>query len=264
MIDFDVLFIKYIEDWMEENEGELTAEEMESQMGEKYEEWKNTPCSDCGGVSPYQYLQKIQDPEMLMRLLMEVAPDASSLLMDRIVEVGCEKELTQVVCGDFDAETKVLALNLLKEGDCAIPYTECIKFMADKNCEEGLRELAVELLTENANEVKSYLFAMLKYADLELKGLIAEVLMNADKDDRTVELLIELFESGNNYSLYAGFMAKYNDDRFAPSLYKAIDTCNYADYLEIRNAIEALGGMVDDDYRDFSSDPTWQALKNLK
>lgn len=264
MIDFDILFIKYAQDWMDEHEDEMTPEEMEDHMEELYEEWKVTPCADTGGLSPYDYLQNINDPEMLMRLLIEVAPDANTLLLDRIVEVGCEKELNNIVCGDFDSETKMLALNLLQESDGKIPFEECIKFMADKNCDEGLRELSVEILTAYANDVKSYMFALIPHADIELKGLIVEVLMNADKDERTAKLLIELFETKTNYSLYAGFMAKYNDESFAPALYKALDTCNYVDYLEIRNAIEALGGMVDDDYRDFSSDPTWQALKNLK
>ena len=90
MIDFDILFIKYAQDWMDEHEDEMTPEEMEDHMEELYEEWKVTPCADTGGLSPYDYLQNINDPEMLMRLLIEVAPDANTLLLDRIVEVGCE------------------------------------------------------------------------------------------------------------------------------------------------------------------------------
>ena len=44
-------------------------------------------------------------------------------------------------------------------------------------------------------------------------------------------------------------------------LYRALDNCNYAEYIEIKNAIERLGGIVDD-ARDFSDDPTYILIKS--
>ena len=38
---------------------------------------------------------------------------------------------------------------------------------------------------------------------------------------------------------------------------------NYLDYIEIVNAIEALGGEVDDS-RDFSGDPYYESLRTVK
>ena len=73
-----------------------------------------------------------------------------------------------------------------------------------------------------------------------------------------------MFKNGNNVPLYAGFIGKYGDERAMTYLYPALDNCNYVDFTEIRNAIEQLGGTVDDEYRDFSSDPYYKALKNLK
>ena len=94
--------------------------------------------------------------------------------------------------------------------------------------------------------------------------LIAEILVGAEKDERTYALLEDLFKNGNNVSLYAGFIGKYGDERAMEYLYKALDDCNYADFIEIRSAIEDLGGTVDDEFRDFSSDPYYKALKNIK
>ena len=44
-------------------------------------------------------------------------------------------------------------------------------------------------------------------------------------------------------------------------LYRALDTASYADYIEIRNAIESLGGVVDDQLRDFTDDEEYKAIK---
>lgn len=266
MIDFDKSFDNYLKKWYEEKKDSMTMDEMEEYMPSLYEEWQNAPNSELDGVSPKAYFDQIKDSKSAIDMLVDFGSDGNvpALLLDKIVELGCEKELCALICGDYSAEIKIQALNLLQECGAKIPTEDCVKIMADKTADEGLRELCVEILQSQANEVKNYLFAMIPYADYELKGLIVEILLEADYDERTSNLLIDLFENYDNKALYAGFMGKYGDENFAPVLYKALDGCNYADYMEIRNAIEQLGGTVDDDYRDFSSDPYYMALKNVK
>ena len=46
-------------------------------------------------------------------------------------------------------------------------------------------------------------------------------------------------------------------------MYPALDDCNYLEFIEIRNAIETMGGVVDDSYRDFSDDEYYKAIKHL-
>lgn len=124
--------------------------------------------------------------------------------------------------------------------------------------------MAVEILSECADKVKDKLIAGINGADFDTKTLIAEVLIRASKDEKTFALLKELFESGKNTALFAGYLGKYGDERAAAMLYKALDKCNYLEFTEIRNAIEVLGGVVDDEYRDFTDDEYYKAIKNLK
>jgi HEAT repeat protein len=188
----------------------------------------------------------------------------SALLLDRIVELDCVEQLKSLIEGDYSAEVKIQAINLLLETGAGHPVEKYVQILCDANEDEGLKELCVETLTTMPNEVSALLYPLIPTADYTLKGLIAEILVGAEKDERIYELLQDLFENGNNVSLYAGFIAKYGDERAMTYLYKALDNCNYADYTEIRNAIESLGGTVDDEYRDFSSDPYYKALKNIK
>lgn len=118
-------------------------------------------------------------------------------------------------------------------------------------------------MAERADLAADLLFPLIDGADLTRKTLIAEILVNAPKDERTYKLLTELFLNGGNVPLYAGYLGKYGDERAAAMLYRALDDCNYLEYLEIKNAIERMGGIVDDD-RDFSDDEYYKAIKHIK
>ena len=104
-----------------------------------------------------------------------------------------------------------------------------------------------------------------KADDVGMIELYAEVLSFAPTgNDRILELLRMLLGLDPNTAYIAALMGRYGDDRAAEDLYSLLDNCTYATYIEVRNAIETLGGTVDDNYRDFSDDPTYKALKNLK
>ena len=266
MIDFDQLFTVYMQEWMEKNSN-LTPDEMEERACDLFEEWKNAPSDELDGISPKQYFEKITSPDELVKMLVSVSEEGgspSALLLDRIVETDCTDQLSSLISGDYSAEIKIEAINLLFEMGAEHPLDLYVDILADENGDEGLRELCVEVMSANANKVADKLFALLPTASYSLKGLIAEILVNANKDERTYELLEDLFKNGGNVPLYAGFIGKYGDERAMTYLYKALDDCNYVDFTEIRSAIENLGGTVDDEYRDFSSDPYYKALKNLK
>ena len=63
-------------------------------------------------------------------------------------------------------------------------------------------------------------------------------------------------------SLYASLLGKLGDERALDALNRALDReeINYLDYIEIRDAIEALGGECAHE-RDFNGDPYYETLK---
>ena len=64
-----------------------------------------------------------------------------------------------------------------------------------------------------------------------------------------------------NTAYVAELIGRYGDESLAADLYALLDTCDYVSFMEIRNAIEELGGTVDENYRDFSDDPFYQVIK---
>ncbi|MBQ8427002.1 MAG: hypothetical protein IJX16_04495, partial [Clostridia bacterium] len=131
---------------------------------------------------------------------------------------------------------------------------------------ETIRELATERLSNLADTVKEEILAQFNEVDDVKKACLTEILSNASKDDRVFELLInEFLRNATQVPLYANYLAKYGDERALPFLLTAIENekISYADFEELRFAIEALGGEYNKS-RDFSLDKTYKKIKGIK
>ncbi len=267
MKDFDKLFEAFLRNKIEEN-GDLTPDEIEDRIPEFYEEWATTPNPETNGFSPEGYFASVSDPKKLVDMFVEANKGDGNpclLLCDRIAEVnGCDEYLKKLVDKNSDPKTAIAALNLLCESGAEMPIGKMTDIMLDESADEGLREACADELKESAGVAAEALFAALPSASVALKEMIADVLVEGEKDERTYSLLRELFATSDNLPFVAGLIGKYGDERAAEYLYPALDDCNYMEYIEIRNAIEQMGGVVDDTARDFSDDEFYKAIKNLK
>ena len=70
-------------------------------------------------------------------------------------------------------------------------------------------------------------------------------------------------ERKDRRALFAGYLAKLGDDRALPDLTAAAQEKKlpYLTFIEIRNAIEQLGGTCPE--RDYEDDPEYEALREL-
>lgn len=268
MPDFDALFENYLQKWLEENKGKYTADELEDMLPQLYEEYVTTPCEEADGLAPEQYYARIDDANELIDIFVKANEgdgNACSLLLDRIIEVdACVPILKELVVKPNDAKIVIGAMNLLDEMGGDHPLSNYASWLVNPDVDEGVAEKSAEILKEHAESVKEQLLSSLDKATQAQKLIIADVLVDASKDERTYALLKELFQAGENIPYCAGLIAKYGDERAAEFLFPALDECNYMEFIEIRNAIEQMGGVVDDSYRDFSADPYYKAIKNLK
>lgn len=268
-MDFDKLFEDYLARWCKAHEDEFdSVEDMEDMIPEIYEEWADSPSDQIGGVAPREFFENITSADELVNMLIGTSAEDQnpcSLLLDRIAEVPeCANELNKILKGNYGVQQKMIAVNLISEMNAPHPLELYVSWISSKEVDSELKEIAIEILCDNADAAADMLFPLIGGADTELKTYIAEILCNAEKDERTYALLTELFETGDNIPLYAGYIGKYGDERSAAMLYKALDDCNYLEFIEIKNAIERLGGVVDDEMRDFSDDIYYKAIKNLK
>lgn len=267
MFDFDKSFEEFAIKWYDSHRDELSdADELEDKMPELYEQWASQPLGELSGLTPRAFFASVDAPDLVKLMISSCEGDQnpSSLLLDNVAaKPECAQGLRDTIRTSRNAKARTIASNLLTEMNESHPLDVYVGFICDEDCDEGLRETAIEVMCEHADEVSDMLYRLIPNASRAQKGMIAEILVNAKHDDRTLRLLEELFASGDNIPFYAGLMGKYGDERAAAMLYRALDSCNYMEYIEIKNAIERMGGVVDDT-RDFSDDPYYAAIKNLR
>ncbi len=268
MTDFDKLFEDYIKNWLESHKGEYTADEAENMIPDLYEKFVTSPCKEAGGKTPEEFFGEVKDAAKLVSMFTESCKEggACSLLFDRMAEVPeCAALLYDLLEKETDPTVIASAMDFLEDSGADQPYLKYAEWLTETEKDESVVEKAAEILKEHpSEEIKNRLLNALDRATEEQKQIIADVLVRQGKDERTYELLKELFFSGKNIPYIAGLIAKYGDERAAEFLYPALDDSNYLEFIEIRNAIETMGGVVDDTYRDFSDDEYYKAIKHLK
>ncbi len=271
-IDFDKLFENYADKYYNEHEDEYDSpDDFAFDLDKVYNAWATSPQDVLGGISPTEFFERIPTDELPDILKGACAGDGnpSSLLFDRIAE---EPSLIGSLCdlARSSSDTKLLEVifSLLEEmggADNAF-YLDMIE---RTDIEPEAKEHCLEPLCERVESDEKLRDEMIERAskadDIGMIELYAEVLSFAPTgNDKILELLRMLLGMDPNTAYIAALIGRYGDDRAASDLYELLDTCNYATFIEVRNAIETLGGTVDEHYRDFSDDPTYKALKNLK
>lgn len=247
MYDFDRLFSDFIK-----SKGHVHEDE----IAKVYSEWYNA-YSDALGTSPREIVEGMTDAQLVSELRDECEVSSPSLTVMENLESRAPVKLLTSLLYDDDENVAYCAAEILTIIDKA-PLSDFVELLP--SAEGELLELIVTALKERPDEIKEQLYSLADTADRPLKTVLVEILAEGSKDERTYKLLSELLASGDNMPLYANYCVRYGDERIVAMLYRALETAGYADYIEIRNAIEALGGIVDDE-RDFSADPEYILLK---
>jgi len=270
-IDFDKLFEGYVHEWYRANAERFDdPEEAEGLMPDLYEEWADKPCVEIGGVSPRKFFAKITDAEELVKMLVLSSVESSpcALLLDRIeAEPKCAPHLITVVKQSKNPLVIMLAINLLDIIGLQVPYDIYVSWLLDygtSKCPRHINgeiiELIVEVLSDKTDIIGDLLTPFVEKASYDTKVNLADILAGYKNNETAYNLLVEMFEEGQNLPLYAGYLGKYGDKRAIEVLESRLADCNYLEYIEIAGAIEKLGGEADIQ-RDFSRDPYYRALK---
>ena len=264
-IDFDKLFENYADKYYGEHSDEYDSpDDFAKDLDKIYHKWATSPQSVLGGISPSEFFNRIPTDELIDILKGSCVGDnnPNSLLFDRIAtEPELLDDLVALAKSVSDEKTLAVSLSLICELGGA--DAEFYLGMLERDIDASVKEMCIEELCERAESVKDVLLDRAENEDDIAKvEMYAEPLtFCAAGDDRILALLRRLLAEDANTAYVAALIGRYGDERACAELYALLDTCNYAEFLEIRNAIEELGGTVDEHYRDFSSDPLYLAIK---
>ncbi len=272
LIDFDARFGKYAEGWIAENRSKYkNMDELEEQVPELYLRWLNTPADWLDGRTPGEYFSAYSDPAELVDMLRAYNAQSISVpdqLLERLVELGraAVEPLMTLAREDKNRALTVTALNLLIEIGTDEPLELCLDLIDQADAQNELTDVAAELLTNLGSAVIEPILARMEKASKAAQEAFLDVLCNFPGDERIYTYTITAFNRCfDRRALYASYLGKLGDERAIDTLRSALSLSdlNYLDYIEIVNAIEALGGEVTEQ-REFSGDPYYESLRKMQ
>lgn len=272
-INFDRAFERYIAEWIKEN-SEKYKDDMdviEDMMPDVYLEFLKKPADFLDGVAPQDYFEQFDNADMLVNWLCDYIAQGvpvPDLLLERVTALGnpAEKSLLALVArDDLPEETQMTAISLLREMESKAPMQRYIDYIASLEEPSDKGDLCAEALMSMGESVVEPILATLSGAGQTGRDIFADVLSNYPGDERIYELMIERFVTRDERrALFASYLAKLGDERAIPMLKEAAQSpdINYLDYVEVVNAIEALGGERPPE-REFSGDPYYESLRQV-
>ncbi len=272
-INFDRAFERYMAEWMKEN-SEKYKDDMdviEDMMPDVYLEFLKKPADFLDGVAPQDYFEQFDNADMLVNWLCDYIAQGvpvPDLLLERVTALGdpAEKSLLALIArDDLPEETQMTAISLLREMESKAPMQRYIDFIASLEEPSDKGDLCAEALMSMGESVVEPILAALSGAGQTGRDIFADVLSNYPGDERIYELMIERFVTRDERrALFASYLAKLGDERAIPMLKEAAQSpdINYLDYVEVVNAIEALGGERPPE-REFAGDPYYESLKQV-
>lgn len=272
-INFDRAFERYMAEWIKEN-SEKYKDDMdviEDMMPDVYLEFLKKPADFLDGVAPQDYFEQFDNADMLVNWLCDYIAQGvpvPDLLLERVTALGnpAEKSLLALVArDDLPEETQMTAISLLREMESKAPMQRYIDYIASLEEPSDKGDLCAEALMSMGESVVEPILATLSDAGQTGRDIFADVLSNYPGDERIYELMIERFVTRDERrALFASYLAKLGDERAIPMLKEAAQSpdINYLDYVEVVNAIEALGGERPPE-REFSGDPYYESLRQV-
>lgn len=272
-INFDRAFERYMAEWIKEN-SEKYKDDMdviEDMMPDVYLEFLKKPADFLDGVAPQDYFEQFDNADMLVNWLCDYIAQGvpvPDLLLERVTALGnpAEKSLLVLVArDDLPEETQMTAISLLREMESKAPMQRYIDYIASLEEPSDKGDLCAEALMSMGESVVEPILAALSGAGQIGRDIFADVLSNYPGDERIYELMIERFVTRDERrALFASYLAKLGDERAIPMLKEAAQSpdINYLDYVEVVNAIEALGGERPPE-REFSGDPYYESLRQV-
>ena len=272
-INFDRAFERYMAEWIKEN-SEKYKDDMdviEDMMPDVYLEFLKKPAEFLDGVAPQDYFEQFDNADMLVNWLCDYIAQGvpvPDLLLERVTALGnpAEKSLLALVArDDLPEETQMTAISLLREMESKAPMQRYIDYIASLEEPSDKGDLCAEALMSMGESVVEPILATLSGAGQTGRDIFADVLSNYPGDERIYELMIERFVTRDERrALFASYLAKLGDERAIPMLKEAAQSpdINYLDYVEVVNAIEALGGERPPE-REFSGDPYYESLRRV-
>ena len=270
IIDFDKKFFEYARKWVLAHPG-LNEDQIENSYNQMMQEWISAPADWLDGACPGNYFQKFETAEDLISLMLGYSEKQINLpepLYSRIVEMGeqCAPQLQEILADSNRPEAlRAEAMGMLRDIGTPAADEMLVQLVCSAQQENELSDMAADVLRDRGYAMAQHLLDRYESCPDYAQMLILDICSNYPGDDRVYSHLIyRLHNDPDRRALWASCLGKLGDERAIEPLKALLDVFDlrYLDYIELRAAVEELGGDAGDE-RSFYGDPDFEALRNL-
>lgn len=273
-IDFDKAFSMYAMKYFREHAKEYkNYDAMEAAMPDVYARFLDTPADFLANQKPGEYFQSWDDAKVLVDWMEDYIKQrvpTPDMLLNRITELGdpAASRLFMLLQKErAPQEARMTAVSLLNELQSQLPMELYIQWQLKREAEDELCDAAAESLTQMGEDAVPAMLAALDEAnDAGREALCAVLSHYPDTTGRVLGELLRLIRLPDaNVAVLAGYLGRLGDERALETLIDLAlqEDISYLTYIELRSAIEELGG--DAPERTFDEDdPEYEAMSRLQ
>ena len=263
LIDFEREYMLFAASRLR-GKSDIKDEELTQLLNDTMKEWLSTKAEYLGNRTPDEYFSQMS-PDELVVLMAEYCKKKMNVpepLYGRIsAEKACIPALIKLLRNEESVSSaRASALTLLRDMAVEGFADICIEAL---DCENDIAEIAAEWLKTAGYGVVDAIAARYDRAGDEAKSVYLDILSCYPGVDATADKLIErLYNDVHRRAFYANIAGKFGDERLLEPLMRLsqLSDMEYFDYIEIVNAIDALGGDPGT-IREFYGDPDYEALR---
>lgn len=273
-INFDLEFERYMTAWLKEHAKEYrNFDAVEAAMPDIYAVFLDTPVNWLGGKKPGEYFTQYDSPRQLVNWMEDYfkqrvpVPD---MLMNRISELGTAAEEALVALMQKERATREMvmaAVTLLREIDSDAALEQYIRWQQERGeGEDELADNALESLAALGERAVDAMRRALPAATPAGQEALLTLLSKYPGDEDVLMTALRLLDSRpESVAVLAVCLGELGDERALPALKRlaASEETPYLDYVELRSAIEALGGEAPERAFD-ESDPAYEAMRGMQ
>ena len=272
-IDFDKKFDYYLKAWAKEHVKDFhTFDEMEAAVPGVYDTFLDTPADWLAGKKPGEYFEQFDSAKQLTDWMEDYEKQhvpVPDMLLNRLTDLGLASEaplMNLLLKERAPQAAKMEAISILNEIESTAPVDLYISWVQKGDKYDELADSALDSLQALGDKVTDQLVDGLENASDNGKISLLTLIAPFRQDEWLVDLTLRLLADYPMESpALANILSDLGHEKAIEPLKKlaASEETGYLDYIELRNAIEALGGEAPE--RVFAEDdPEYTSMRALE
>lgn len=266
--NLDKLFELYVQDVVKKNKEKYSSHEaLENDLGMLFNRFENVKVRTLDGKTPKEYARELREDGEIFDYVskcLENNIEVTDTILDEVVRTEGAVEYLNGLLYENNKDAKLLASLLLKEIGGDEVEDIFISLLTNDEMPDEVKTVAFEYLSDGDDCIPDKILEIINGVPEKNQGILVEVLSNFKGRKDVFFWLVTMLQRAEDVPMYAGLLGRYGDASaidILKSFAQEVDI-NYVEFVEIRNAVEELGGEMSEE-KDFSDDPYYKYINHV-